>query len=227
MIFNQYRTSHKHGQYVNDNLPPLVVKALEDYLTKEDLAPAEPLFPNKDGGFYSSTSAIIGDLFEKLTGKRAHVNILRHARIVDFLSQDPRPSANEKKELARQMGHSVNMQAGYDRIDADGQEIDDDDDDDDEDDDMGVAPRRRAGVAASSADPRGSTSAAAPPRLATRRLRVKTNPAFANRPTAAAREREEGEDGAEPKAKRSKGGGGGRNQRNQSSKGELKTEGAS
>ena len=77
---------------------------------------------------------MIGDLFLKVTGKRASINILRHSAITHFLGSKKR-TVKEREDFAKEMAHSINMQSLYDRLDVDAEESPEDDDlskDDDE-----------------------------------------------------------------------------------------------
>ena len=59
---------------------------------------------------------MFGKPFENITGKRASVDMLRHAKITDFLKSQR--TVKEKDDLARQMAHSRQVQDLYLRVDA-------------------------------------------------------------------------------------------------------------
>ena len=61
-------------------------------------------------------------IFEKLSGKRMSINLLRHAYIKHFLSK--KRSIKEKEALAKKMLHSTTLQEQYDLVpEEEGEEI--------------------------------------------------------------------------------------------------------
>ena len=56
-----------------------------------------------------SFSNFVRDVFDRFIGKKAGVNILRHSKISDFLDR-PQITPREREDLAKQMGHSLQMQ---------------------------------------------------------------------------------------------------------------------
>ena len=60
-------------------------------------------------------SAHIQRIFKRAIGKEITFNLLRHIKITYFYMQGQK-SLNQKKALAKQMGHDVKTQASYVRI---------------------------------------------------------------------------------------------------------------
>jgi hypothetical protein len=56
----------------------------------------------------------VGDVFEKLLGKRVTINILRHSYISHMKRKEP--SLKEKEGLAKSMMHSVTMDEMYRKL---------------------------------------------------------------------------------------------------------------
>ena len=118
LIFNVYKTSDRYGTYTIDEIPDDVVRVLTEYLRVSGLSSGSLLFPTRGNKQYSSGafSTLIGTTFRNLTGRRATVNILRHAAITHFLRK--KRTVASREAYALQMGHSIAMQALYDRITA-------------------------------------------------------------------------------------------------------------
>ena len=118
LIFNVYKTSNRYGTYTVDNIPDDIVRVLTEYLRVAGLRPGGLLFPTRSNTQYNSGafSNLIGTIFKNLTGRRATVNILRHAAITHFLRK--KRTVASREAYALKMGHSVAMQALYDRITA-------------------------------------------------------------------------------------------------------------
>jgi hypothetical protein len=118
LIFNVYKTSDRYGTYTIDEIPDDVVRVLTEYLRVSGLRPGSLLFPTRGNKQYSSGafSTLIGTTFRNLTGRRATVNILRHAAITHFLRK--KRTVASREAYALKMGHSIAMQALYDRITA-------------------------------------------------------------------------------------------------------------
>ena len=68
---------------------------------------------------------MIGKLFEKIIGKTASVNLLRHSKITDFLKTQR--TVKEKDDLACQIAHNRGMQDIYFRVDAESSDEDEED----------------------------------------------------------------------------------------------------
>ena len=116
LVFNAYKTSDRYGTYTIDNIPDDVERVLAEYMRVSGLKAGDILFPTRGNKRYTSGafSNLIGTIFKKLTGRRATVNILRHAAITHFLRKKRTVAAREAYAL--KMGHSLAMQALYDRI---------------------------------------------------------------------------------------------------------------
>ena len=112
LVLNSYKTAHKYGQQ-RTAVPPALEAILRDWLA---LNPSGWLFCGADGQPLSETSLSqrITSVFKKHTGKAVGVCMLRHS----FVSWFRRREAPLLKmaEIARQMGHSVGMNALYRRI---------------------------------------------------------------------------------------------------------------
>ena len=87
MELSNYKTSARYGKFVRDSIPPALAKVLQAYIEDEELEARDVVFGTQEGEPYSpgAFSTMIGKLFQKLTGKRASVLMLRHAAIVHFL----------------------------------------------------------------------------------------------------------------------------------------------
>jgi hypothetical protein len=130
MVIHRYKTSKRYGTYTRKDIPSTLANVLSDYVNDTDLADGDPLFPTTKGTAYTSGafSALVGSLFKRVTGQRASVNILRHSAITNFLAQ--KRTVAQKEAFAKEMAHSVSMQALYDRVDVDDVPSSDDEDDD-------------------------------------------------------------------------------------------------
>ena len=126
LVFNVYKTSNRYGTYTIDDIPDDVVRVLAEYMRVAGLQPGGLLFPTRSNTQYNSGafSNLIGTIFKNLTGRRATVNILRHAAITHFLRK--KRTVASREAYALKMGHSVAMQALYDRITAPPDSGDDD-----------------------------------------------------------------------------------------------------
>lgn len=118
LVFNVFKTAGRLGPYSRDSLPKPLAAALRAHLRANRVRDGAPLFPAAGGDFYAPNafSALVGDVFEKATGRRATVNALRHSAVTHFLST--RRSVAQKEKFARQLGHSVATQSLYDRLDS-------------------------------------------------------------------------------------------------------------
>ena len=112
LVLNAYKTAHKYGQQ-RTAVPPALEAVLRDWLA---LNPSGWLLCGADGQPLSeaSLSQRITGMFKKHTGKAVGVCMLRHS----FVSWFRRREAPLLKmaEIARQMGHSVGMNALYRRL---------------------------------------------------------------------------------------------------------------
>ncbi len=114
LVFNKYKTAKHYGRQEFKVPTPLKVN-LKEYVSgmKND----DMLFsqnknnkPLSQSGFTSK----VRNLFKKHTGKPLTVNSLRHS----FVSSLPsKISINEREDIALKMGHSLNKQLEYNKID--------------------------------------------------------------------------------------------------------------
>jgi len=130
MIINKYKTSKRYGTYIRTVIPEKLSNLLAKYIDEQDIKNGEPLFGTEQKKHYThgGFSRMVGDLFLKVTGKRASINILRHSAITHFLGSKKR-TVKEREDFAKEMAHSINMQSLYDRLDVDADELSMDDDD--------------------------------------------------------------------------------------------------
>jgi hypothetical protein len=114
-ILNAYKTAKKYGTMTYDASPELFA-VLKQW---RKMNPTE-WFLVKGKEKRSMTSQELGlaikDIFTRLTGTGATLNILRHSYRTHL--HEGEPSLEEQKEIARRMGHSVLMGQRYRRIDA-------------------------------------------------------------------------------------------------------------
>ena len=106
IILNQYKTSSAYGTY-NANIPVQLGKIIQNYVKHNQLKNCDLLFSQeKDCKIYtpSAFSLLVTNVFEKVTGKKIGVDLLRSSFISHKYNQ--RISINEKNELALAMGHS-------------------------------------------------------------------------------------------------------------------------
>ena len=115
IIMLKYKTFSTYGKYEIKLTNKTYISILKKYITDRGLIAGNPVFGTGEGRYYRNFSLIISDYFKRATKKNISVNILRHSYISDFLSK-PR-SVAEKKELARQMGHTSTVQELYNRMD--------------------------------------------------------------------------------------------------------------
>ena len=133
MQINVYKTSGRYGQYTLKTLPNALRDTLQAHIIESNLSENSPLFGTAAGRLTSASafSTVVGNAMLNILGRRATVNILRHSKISDFLKT--RGLTLEKKDaLAKQMAHSVIMQAQYEKLDVDPEAIDIDSDDEGE-----------------------------------------------------------------------------------------------
>jgi hypothetical protein len=133
MIINKYKTSKRYGTYIRTVIPEKLSNLLAKYIDEQDIKNGEPLFGTEQKKHYThgGFSRMVGDLFLKVTGKRASINILRHSAITHFLGSKKR-TVKEREDFAKEMAHSINMQSLYDRLDVDAEESPDEHDEHDE-----------------------------------------------------------------------------------------------
>ena len=114
IIYFRYKTAKTYDKFVINTIPQQLAKILQQYINDAGLLDMDVLFPARGGTYYKSFSRILSDTFKKYTRKKTTVNMLRHAKITDFLSTKKTP--NQRKALAKLMAHNVSTQALYDRM---------------------------------------------------------------------------------------------------------------
>lgn len=119
-VFNVFKTSKfYHTQRVD--VPKKLWDLLKQYIAAND---HEYLLVNKSGE--KITPPRLTQILNKLFGKSISTSMLRHIYLTDKLGSIPR--LNELKELAKQMGHSIEEQQQYilhnDDVEADTEEDD-------------------------------------------------------------------------------------------------------
>jgi integrase len=112
--FNVYKTSASLGQQIIA-VHPHVVPLLKEYILRDELKDGDLLFPDYRGRPYTNFSRFVAQTFERWTGKPVSVDLLRHAFITMSLAR--RPTLNERRQLAWEMGHSLSVQATYEVLD--------------------------------------------------------------------------------------------------------------
>lgn len=122
LVFNVYKTANRYGQYSRDTLPRRLVKVLRAHLRTARIRDGAPLFAASAGQPYTPAafSSLVGDVFQKATGQRATANALRHSAITHFL--DTKQSVAARERFAKQMGHSLQAQSLYDRLEAESED---------------------------------------------------------------------------------------------------------
>ena len=108
LVINNYKNAHVYGA-IRSVIPKQLVSMIRAHLKKNPTA--LKLFP------YSAKdlSRKVIKLFNRLTGKKVGINMLRHAYISEFLSTAP--SIRDMEALAKRMGHSTALQQLYRRLD--------------------------------------------------------------------------------------------------------------
>ena len=118
LIYNVYKTSKTYGKQEFDipkSLQNILLKFFEK--TLKNIETGQFLFAGKNGKKLLNFTTKVQDAFMVYTGKPLSLNLLRHSFITELLSKKRTPA--EKKKYAYAMGHSVQQQALYDRIDLD------------------------------------------------------------------------------------------------------------
>lgn len=107
IILRKYKTSKFYGENTI-KLPPDLVKILKKYVKNFDIRKGELLFP------ITNTSVLVKQAFKKAGLPHVTANLLRHSRISQLYKANS--SVFEKEELAKKMGHSVEIQSFYNKI---------------------------------------------------------------------------------------------------------------
>jgi hypothetical protein len=106
IVLNEFKTSRKYGTQTIA-VPAKLHAIIKKYLKAH---PTTILFDITE----NQMSKKVGDVFEKLLGKRVTINILRHSYISHMKRKEP--SLKEKEVLAKSMMHSVGMDEVYRKI---------------------------------------------------------------------------------------------------------------
>lgn len=115
IVMMKYKTFKKYGKYEIELNNKAYNNILKRYIKERKLEEGDPVFGKVNGQYYKNFSDVLLDQFKTATKKSISVNLLRHAFISDFLSK-PRSIA-EKKEVAKQLGHTISTMEKYFRID--------------------------------------------------------------------------------------------------------------
>jgi hypothetical protein len=117
ICLNHYKTSKTYGQFCfnSKDIPRELINALKPLLDKRD--DGDYLFKTKSGGFNESSnfSQMIKDAFTRRIGKPMVVNDIRH--IYSSQLWEKNPSMAELKDSSIKMGHSVQTNLNYRRVD--------------------------------------------------------------------------------------------------------------
>jgi hypothetical protein len=114
--YNNYKTANKYGRQTFE-IPKALATVLKDYIESAGLQYGDFLFGKSNNQAYSSFSSQITKVFNKHTGKKIGVNILRHAYITSFLKRKDLTLA-QKKHTAAKMAQSITLQMKYNRVDS-------------------------------------------------------------------------------------------------------------
>jgi hypothetical protein len=113
LIYQNYKTQSVYGVQTFD-IPAKLSKILQEYINSKELKDGSPLFPNRQKTYYKNFGEIITKTFKKYIDTPISANVLRHSFIIDFMKIKRTP--NERKKIADQMAHSIEMQSMYDRM---------------------------------------------------------------------------------------------------------------
>lgn len=115
IILNKYKTSKKYKQFVIEQVPKKLSDSIINLIIEKNLQPNQFLFQNEKNKRYAqSFSSRIKQVFLESANKGITVNILRHSFISYALKG--KVSLLKKEKIAKEMGHSVAMQAEYERF---------------------------------------------------------------------------------------------------------------
>lgn len=115
-IFNNFKTVRSIGSQVVP-IPVELSKTLQRYIATAQINNGDLLFESSRGKPYSNFGELVKKTFKAATGKNITVNLIRHAYITYYLGR--KRTVNERKRLAKLMGHDVNTQSLYEVIDKD------------------------------------------------------------------------------------------------------------
>lgn len=118
IILNKYKTSKKYKQFVVEQVPTKLSDSIINLITEKNYQPNDFLFQNEKGKRYGQGfSSRIKRVFVDSANKGITANILRHSYISHALKG--KVSLLKKEQIANAMGHSVAMQAEYERFNID------------------------------------------------------------------------------------------------------------
>jgi integrase len=114
LVYLKYKTDKSYGK-IKIPIPKQLQTILKAYISEYKLDNGDPLFGTNAGRYYKNFSSEISKVFEKYTQKKITANLIRHSFITRYLSK--KRSTADKKKIAMLMGHSIESQSAYDRID--------------------------------------------------------------------------------------------------------------
>jgi hypothetical protein len=106
IVLTEFKTARKYGTQTID-VPAKLNVIIKKYLKNH---PTDVLFNATE----SHISNKIGNVFEKLLGKRTTINILRHSYI-SYMKRNE-PTLKKKEALAKSMMHSISMDEVYRKV---------------------------------------------------------------------------------------------------------------
>lgn len=113
--YNKYKTA---GTYGKTRVPIVgkLLKILRDYVKYKDLEEGDYVFGrNKDSPYSNMSQELTKTFGRHLPDKKITANLLRHSKISHFMHG--RPTIRDREALAKAMGHSIEIQTKYDRVD--------------------------------------------------------------------------------------------------------------
>ena len=114
LVYLRYKTDKSYGK-IKIPIPTKLKTILKAYISEYKLDNGDALFGTTAGRYYKNFSSEISKVFEKYTQKKITANLIRHSFITHYLSK--KRSTADKKKIAMLMGHSIESQSAYDRID--------------------------------------------------------------------------------------------------------------
>lgn len=114
VIYNFYKTRDIYGTQTF-LLQKTLAKTLQKYIKESKIEINQPLFPNRKGEYNKDFSKKIPRIFNSLLGKPISINDLRHSYISWYLNKKKR-TVKQREILAKLMGHSVDQQGLYEKI---------------------------------------------------------------------------------------------------------------
>ena len=119
-VFNTYKTKSTYGQQIFTIKSTALSNLFDQYIKEKKIKPNEYLFglqrDRREAQEESQFSKKVSDVFEKVYDVPISVRYLRMSHVAHLNNSTPRPSGEEKDELARYMAHSRDEQGLYDKI---------------------------------------------------------------------------------------------------------------